>query len=110
MRISDHAAELIISLYRQISHAEDFGQKDELGWLNQLLKLPGKLKENLNDTLNQDQNKLFEHRIDAMINQSEQLIKSKISIEALAIEQLINTIRLIDIELNELKNEINKGI
>lgn len=110
MKISDHSAELIISLYRRISHLEDIEQKDELGRLYQLLRLPCKLKENLNDALNQDQSKLFEHRIDAMINQSQHFTKSTIKIEPFEFEQLINTLRLIDSELNELKKEINKGL
>lgn len=110
MKISDHAAELIIRLYRQINLAEELEQEDELGHLFQLLKFPGKLKENLNEALNQDQNKLFEHRIDSMIVQSEQFTKSTITIENQVIEQFINTLMCIDIDLNELKIEINKGL
>lgn len=110
MKISDHAADLIIGLYRRISHAEELELNDELGHLFQLLNFPGKLKESLNEAINQDQNKLFEHRIDTMIAQTEQFAGFEIKIDHQAIEQLIKTISCIATELNELKIEINQGI
>lgn len=110
MKISDHAAELIIRLYRQISFAEELELKEELSQLIQMLTFPGKLKENLNEAINQDQNKLFEHRIDSMIAQSEQFTRSAPTIDTQAFELFIKTLTSIDKELNELKNEINKGI